>query len=175
LAIPPFFPSAPADIQNIVNLTWQQIVGLFILAIPIACVVRTVVFEEILKEPRDWCVQRSKACQRVLSRKFFYLFTCEYCFSHWVTLGFLILTRYKLMYDDLRGYIIAFFALVLVANFYLNLYSRLRLEITSEKTTIQETQKKIEKIDTELQDSPLIQKMRAGEAGSPVSDRFDGQ
>jgi hypothetical protein len=136
------------------TLTWQQIVGLFVLAIPIACVARTVVFEEIFREPREWCVQKSKACQKFFTRKFFYLFTCEYCFSHWVTLAFLILTRYKLMYDDFRGYIIAFFSLVFVANFYLNVYSRLRLEITSEKKNIEEKEKQIEKIDTELQSSP---------------------
>jgi len=140
-AIHPFFPQTPADIQNgVANLTWQQIVGLFILAIPIATIVRTVVFEEIFREPREWCIQRSKACQSLISRKFFYLFICEYCFSHWVVLGFLLLTHYKLMYDDFRGYIIAFFALVFVANIYLNVYSRLRLEITSEKKTIEETE-----------------------------------
>jgi len=156
------------------NLTWQQIVGLFILAIPVACVVRTVVFEEIFREPREWCVQRSHACRRVVTRKFFYLFTCEYCFSHWVTLGFLILTRYKLMYDDARGYIIAFFALVLVANFYLNLFSRLRVEITSEKKAIEETQKKIEQIDCELQGSSAARRLEADEATSPVGESHDG-
>jgi hypothetical protein len=135
----------------VIDLTWQQIVGLFILAIPIACIARTVVFEEIFREPREWCVRKSQACSKLLTRKFFYLFTCEYCFSHWVTLGFMILTRYKLMYSDFRGYIIGFFALVFVANFYLNLYSRLRLEITSEKKGIEEKEKRIEKIDTELQ------------------------
>jgi hypothetical protein len=132
------------------DLTWQQIVGLFVLAIPIACVARTVVFEEIFREPREWCIEQSKACQKLLARKFFYVFTCEYCFSHWVTVAFMILTGYKLMYDDFRGYIIAFFALVMVANFYLNAYSRLRVEITSEKKTIEEKQKQIERIDTEL-------------------------
>jgi hypothetical protein len=170
-AIHPFFPRTPADIQNgVMNLTWQQIVGLFILAIPIATIVRTVVFEEVFREPREWCIHKSKACEKLASRKFFYLFICEYCFSHWVTLGFLILTRYKLMYDDFRGYLIAFFALVLVANFYLNAYSRLRLEITSEKKTIEETEKKIEKIDTELQESPMARRRPAGEARDQVSD-----
>jgi len=152
------------------NLTWQQIVGLFILAIPIACVARTVVFEEIFREPREWCAERSKSCGALAARKFFYLFTCEYCFSHWVTLAFLLLTRYKLMYADFRGYIIAFFALVLVANFYLNLYSRLRLEITSEKKSIEETEKKIEKIETELQESPTAATRQDGGSRDRFSD-----
>jgi hypothetical protein len=135
------------------ELSWQQIVGLFILAIPIACVARTVVFEEVLREPREWCQRKSKACQTALARKFFYLFTCEYCFSHWVTLAFMAMTRYKLMYHDFRGYVVGFFALVFVANFYLNLYSRLRLEISSEKKTIEAKEKQIEQIDTQLQGS----------------------
>jgi hypothetical protein len=140
--------------RGVIELTWQQIVGLFILAIPIACVVRTVVFEEAFREPRDWCAHKSKTCQSLLKRKFFYLFICEYCFSHWVTLFFVLLTGYRLMYGGWRGFIIGFFSLVLVANFYLNLYSRIRLEITSEKKTIEAKEKQIEKMDTELESAP---------------------
>jgi hypothetical protein len=150
--------------EGVMDLTWQQIVGLFILAIPIACVVRTVVFEEVFREPRDWCANKSKTCQGLLKRKFFYLFTCEYCFSHWVTLFFLVLTRYHLMYDGFRGSLIAFFSLVLVANFYLNLYSRIRLEITSEKKTIEAKEKQIEKMEVELEAAP------AGADGLEFSD-----
>jgi hypothetical protein len=58
---------------------------------------------------------------------FYYLFTCEYCFSHWVTLFFLMLTRYKLLFDDWRGYPIAFFALPFIANFYMGLYAQTKL------------------------------------------------
>src|SRR3954453_20257825 len=105
------------------NPLWHQIVGLFVIAIPIACVARTVVFEEIFREPREWCKHKSEHCDGLLKRKFFYLFTCEYCFSHYVTIFFLFLTRFHLLLDDWRGYVIAFFALVLVANAYLNLYS----------------------------------------------------
>jgi hypothetical protein len=139
------------------NPLWHQILALFVLAIPIACISRTVVFEEILREPRDWCIHRSKTCASIFQREFFYLFTCEYCFSHYVTLAFLFITRYRLLYDGWRGYLIAFFALVFVANSYLNLYSRLRVDITSEKKEIElkerETEvkgKEIEKLDAEL-------------------------
>jgi hypothetical protein len=121
----------------------EQIFWLLILAIPIACVARTVVFEEVFREPREWCEKRSEQCRTLIQRKFFYLFTCEYCFSHWVTLFFLILTQFKLLLDDWRGYIIAFFALVFVANAYLNLYSRLRVDIHREKV---ETKKIAEEI-----------------------------
>ncbi len=114
----------------------HQLIWLMTLALPIACIARTVVFEEVFREPREWCQKRSKTCRALWQRKFFYLFTCEYCFSHWVTFFFLWLTRFKLLLDDWRGYVIAAFALVVVANTYLNLYARLRLEIHREKETI---------------------------------------
>jgi hypothetical protein len=139
------------------NPLWHQIVALFVLGIPIACIARTVVFEEIFREPREWCEGQSKVCGNLFVRKFFYIFTCEYCFSHYVTLACLAVTRYKLLYDDWRGYVVAFFSLVFVANAYLNLYSRLRIDITSEKKEIElkerETEvkgKQIEKLDAEL-------------------------
>ena len=136
------------------SLTWQQVVGLFILAIPIACIARTVVYEEVFREPREFCVRKSEVCRTLLARKFFYLFTCEYCFSHWVTLALLIITRYHLMYADWRGYLVAFFSLVFVANMYLSLHSRLRVDITSEKKDIEAKEKQIEKLDTELRTGP---------------------
>src|SRR5687767_14026168 len=107
----------------------EQLFWLLILSIPEACVSRTVVFEEVFREPREWCRSRSQTCRSLLQRKFFYLFTCEYCFSHYVTIGFLALTRFRLLIDDWRGYVIAFFAVVFVANAYLNLYARLRVDI----------------------------------------------
>jgi hypothetical protein len=110
-----------------------QIVVLLVLAIPVACVAWTVTHEEVFREPREFCVNRSKSCRRWYQRKFFYLFTCEYCFSHYVTAFFLFVTRYKLLYEDWRGYLLALFALVWVANQYMSVYNRLRLDIKSEK------------------------------------------
>ena len=72
----------------------EQVFWLFILAIPIATIARTVVFEEIFREPREWCEHRSRTCGNLFVRKFFYLFTCEYCFSHYVTIFCLIITRF---------------------------------------------------------------------------------
>jgi hypothetical protein len=112
---------------------WQQIVWLFVLAIPVACVAWTVTHEEVFREPRDFCKRCSDECRNILARKFFYLFTCEYCFSHWVTLIFLLITRYRLLLDGWRGYLLSFFGLVFVANMYMSLYSRLRVDIRSEK------------------------------------------
>jgi hypothetical protein len=114
----------------------RQIIELFILATPIACVARTVVFEEVFAEARDWCRTKSEKCRSLAKRKFFYLFTCEYCFSHYVTAILLLVTRFKLLYDDWRGYLISFFSLVFVANVYMNIYARLRVEIHKEKAII---------------------------------------
>ncbi len=119
------------------NELWKQALEMFLIAIPIACVSRTVIFEEIFREPRDWCKERSQACRRWYERKFFYLFTCEYCFSHYVTAFFLVITRFKLIFDDWRGYLLAFFSLVFIANALLNFYGRLRVEIHKEKAVIQ--------------------------------------
>jgi hypothetical protein len=114
----------------------EQLTFLFVLAIPIASVAWTVTHEEVFREPREWCQRNSQTCNRLYQRKFFYLFTCEYCFSHYVTAFFLILTRFKLLFSDWRGYLIALFALVWVANVYMNLYSRIRLDLKKERVEI---------------------------------------
>ena len=110
-----------------------QIVWLFVLAVPVACVAWTVTHEEVFREVREYCVHCSRSCRSVVKRKFFYLFTCEYCFSHYVTIFFLVVTRYRLLLDDWRGYLLSLFALVFVANAYMSLYSRLRVDIRSER------------------------------------------
>ena len=119
-----------------------QLIWLFVIAIPIACIAWTVTHEEIFKEPRDWCVKCSKDKNTIMVRKFFYLFTCEYCFSHYVTLFFLIVCDYKLLLPDWRGYLIAGFALVFVANIYMSLLALLRQSIKKEKVEIAEIEKK---------------------------------
>ena len=111
----------------------MQLTILFVLAIPIACIAWTITHEELFKEPREYFARLSKNTRNWYARKFFYLFTCEYCFSHYVTGFFLIITRFKLLFPDWRGYLTAFFALVWIANQYMSLYNRLRLDIKSEK------------------------------------------
>ncbi len=124
-----------------------QLVWLFVLAIPIACVAWTVTHEEIFKEPREYCTERSQNARGLFTRKFFYLFTCEYCFSHWVTIFFLILTRYRLLLDDWRGYLISFFAVVAVANVYLSSFGRLRQEVKSEKLDAKKKELELEEVE----------------------------
>ena len=120
---------------------------LFLLAIPIASVAWTVTHEEVIREPREWCLRQSRTCQRLIARKFFYLFTCEYCFSHYVTAAFLVLTRFTLLMPGWRGYVIAEFALVWVANFYMGVFGRLRLDIKHERAEIAEEERKLKTHD----------------------------
>lgn len=122
-----------------------QLLWLFILAIPVACVAWTITHEEVFREPREFCIKQSQKGKTILRRKFFYLFTCEYCFSHYVTVGFLFLTDFKLLLEDWRGYVIAGFALVFVANAYMSLFALLRQSIKKEKTEIEVLEKKVEK------------------------------
>jgi len=110
----------------------HQFAYLLMLALPIACASWTVTHEEVFREPREFCKKMSQDCKALPQRKFFYLFTCEYCFSHYVTAFFLILTRFTMLYDGWRGYLIAWFALVWVANVYMSVFNRLRLEIKHE-------------------------------------------
>ena len=114
-----------------------QVAWLFLLALPIACIAWTVTHEEVFREFHDYCLRRSEGSSRWYVRKFFYLFTCEYCFSHYVTLGFLALTGYKLLLGDWRGYVIGGFALVWVANIYMSVFGRLRLGIKAERVDIE--------------------------------------
>lgn len=121
-----------------------QIVWLFVLAIPVACVAWTITHEEVFKEPREYCINQSKKGRTLFRKKFFYLFTCEYCFSHYVAAFFIALTDYKLLLEDWRGYLIAGFALVWIANTYMSLFGRLRTDIKREKTEIKALENEVE-------------------------------
>src|SRR5690242_10485345 len=95
-----------------------QVLWLFILSLPVACVAWTVTHEEIFREPREYCVRQSKESLNAFRRKIFYVFTCEYCFSHYVTIAFLAISRYQLFVAGWRGYVLAGFAIVWIANVY---------------------------------------------------------
>jgi hypothetical protein len=130
---------------------YTQIILVFVLSIPIACIAWTVTHEEVFREPREFCVKRSEDLSSgVIKRKFFYLFTCEYCFSHYVTIFFLIITGYRLLFDDWRGILIGGFSLVWIANLYMSLFGRLRLDMKKERVEIKTKEKVHEKIEEEV-------------------------
>jgi hypothetical protein len=126
----------------------HQFAFLVLLALPIACVSWTITHEEVFREPRDYCKDKSQNCRPLLARKFFYLFTCEYCFSHYVSLFFLWITRFTLLYTGWRGYLVAWFGLVWVANVYMSGFNRLRLEIKQTNVSIATDQAVKEKMES---------------------------
>ena len=114
-------------------MTSNEIVALFILSVPVACISWTVTHEEIFSEIKKYCVQCSNESKNVIKRKFFYLFTCEYCFSHYITALMLIITKYHLLYDDWKGYLVGGFSIVWIANIYMSIYGRIRVNLKKEK------------------------------------------
>jgi hypothetical protein len=114
-----------------------QVIWLFVLAIPVACVAWTVTHEEVFREPREFCQRIARHGGRWYQRKFFYLFTCEYCFSHYVAAAAVWGTGFRLLVPGWRGAVLGWFAVVWVANQYMSLFNRLRLDIKDERITIQ--------------------------------------
>jgi hypothetical protein len=113
-----------------------QIIFLLVIALPVASITWTVTHEELFHEFHEVCVKHSGSCKRLYQRKFFYLFTCEFCFSHYVTAGFLFVTRFKMLFSDWRGYLIGGLAVVWVANVYIALFTRLRLDLKEQRVDI---------------------------------------
>jgi hypothetical protein len=124
-----------------------QLVWLFALALPIASIAWTVTHEEVFREPREYCIHQSESHPNPVCRKLFFLFTCEFCFSHYVAAFFLFLTHYKLLFNDWRGYLIGLFALVWIANQYMSIYAHLRLDIRKDRVEIKHVEKKVEELE----------------------------
>ena len=120
-----------------------QVVWLFVMALPIACIAWTVTHEEIFHEPREFCLRQSRHARGFFRRKFFYLFTCEYCFSHYVAAFAVGITRFHLLMNNWVGYGIAWLGLVWVANQYMSLYGHLRLDIRKEGVEIKEKEQAV--------------------------------
>ena len=121
-----------------------QIFWLLILSLVVGSIAWTVTQEEIFREWNEYCKEKCETCKPLLQRKFFYVFTCEYCFSHWVTVFFLILTGFHLLIDDWRGYIIAFFAIPWMANQWMSVYRRLRVGIKYENLQAKVVEEKLD-------------------------------
>jgi hypothetical protein len=125
----------------------EQLFWLLILPIPIACIAWTFTHEEIFREIHEYCVRGSNKSKTIVGRKIFYMFTCEYCFSHYVTILFLILTDFKLLATNWFGYVIAGFAVVWIANVYMSLYGFLRTDLKKEKIQATIEEKELEEME----------------------------
>jgi len=121
-----------------------QIFWLIILSMVVASIAWTVTQEEIFREPREFCKKKSEDCNNLFQRKFFYVFTCEYCFSHWVGVLILILSNFKILLDDWRGYVLAFFLLPWLANQWMSIYRRLRVGIKHENLQAKIVEEKLQ-------------------------------
>jgi hypothetical protein len=60
----------------------DQIVWLFVLALPAAGLAWTVAHEEVSRESREWLGERSRCTESGLIRKVCFAVTCDYCLSH---------------------------------------------------------------------------------------------
>ena len=139
----------------------HQFSFLLLLALAVACVSWTITHEEVFREPREFCKHKSRSCKSFYQRKFFYLFTCEYCFSHYVTALFLLVTHFQMLYQGWAGFVISEFALVWIANVYMGAYNRLRLEIKAENISIAEQSK------TADHEGPVHSESRKSERNQP--------
>jgi len=136
------FFATELNIETIKNMSpGTQTAYLFLLAIPVACISWTVTHEEVFREPREFCKKYTAESKPFVIRKFFFLFTCEYCFSHYVTIAILFLTHFRLLYEGWRGYLLAGFAIVWIANIYMGPYSKIRLDIKKDRIEISEKEK----------------------------------
>lgn len=145
------------------DVTGQDLLNLLVLSLPVAAIVWAITHEELFRELHDYCVDRSKSQRPLAARKFFYLFTCEYCFSHYVSAAAIFLTGFTLLYDDWRGSVIAWLAIVWVANHLISLYGRIRLGIRSERLEIGLKEAVSERAGvTKVEDRPKPHQRRAG-------------
>jgi hypothetical protein len=58
-----------------------------------------------------------------------------------------------MLFSDWRGYVIAFFSVVWVANVYMNLYGAIRLDLRKDRAEIKKVEKEVEQVDRELKGS----------------------
>lgn len=116
----------------------EQIFWLLTLAAPVSAVSWAVTHEELFRELQEFSKRESRQAPTTLRGKAFYLLTCEFCFSHYVAIVFLWLTHFQLLLLGWRGYLVALFALVWIANLYMSFYAHIRLDVKQERIEIKE-------------------------------------
>lgn len=116
---------------------------LFVYAVVVAVLVRALTDEEIFKEPRAWLTAYYQEDRHpFLLRKLAYVPTCEFCCSFWVALVVVWLLGFRLALDDWRGFFVAVFAVMGLANLYLGLFSLLRVGLRRDRAVADQLQKR---------------------------------
>ena len=59
----------------------------------------------------------------------------------------LIITKFQLLFDDWRGYLISGFALVWIANIYMSLYAMVKVDIKKDRVITKREEKIIDKFE----------------------------
>jgi len=111
-----------------------------VISLLVATISWTVTNEEIFRTLREGAQRLRENSHFAPTRYLLYPLSCEYCFSHWVTLAVVVWFRPVLMYSDVRGSILAGFVIVWLANWQMSAYRRLRLSIAvkgAEKNIVQ--------------------------------------
>ena len=114
-----------------------QLVWLFVLGAPVACLAWTVTHEDVFADARRFCMDRSRHGRSVARAEILLpVHLRGTCFSHYVALAGVLLIDLRLLVPGWRGTLLAWFATVWVANIYMGLFARLRLDIKRERVEI---------------------------------------
>jgi hypothetical protein len=68
-----------------------------------------------------------------------------------VTLFFLFVSRYHLLFDDWRGYLVGGFALVWIANVYMSIFGFIRVGMKKEKMEADQEEQRLKEVKREQQ------------------------
>jgi hypothetical protein len=127
------------------------------LAVPVAVIVRAITTEEIFRQPREFCASRNRhygglydqrdqaslgaRARYLLLSKLCYVPTCDFCLSFWVSLAIVWIAGYSLYFDDWRGFALALFVVMGIANVYLSAFSHLRVDLRKERAAAEKIEK----------------------------------
>jgi hypothetical protein len=111
------------------------------LAAVVAVLDRTICQEEITKELRSYLQYWKDKARSLLVRKLCYGLTCEFCCSFWLSLLIVSVWQYQLLSDDFRGYILAVFVVMAVANVYMGFYNHIRVDLRKERAVADITER----------------------------------
>lgn len=124
---------------DILTLLGEALLAI-VLAVPVAVCSWTIAKEEVFAWLRSICKKvlgwgESHGRLGVFVTKPFYMPTCEYCTSFWVTLVYLTqITPLRMVQEGWRGLLIAEFFVMGFAVIYMAVYSRIRVETAKDKT-----------------------------------------